>query len=173
MILFYIILISFLQDSDYYKNIDSNVNQIDSDLSQYEQSKSLNLFKYQNDIEEISSVLEVQSISLFSYSDKNEIKKIVVTYAGIKQDSESSYYFKSSQLVYVYKKQIDYESYKSDKHFDAKKYTISENSYYLKDQKLLRWLNPDKRIIESPLIIMKTQEAILNNDISIYLKQLN
>ena len=161
-----IFLCFFIQDD--FQKIDAHVEDIQSGLSRFTESEAIDLSSQASEILEASSVLNLSRVKLIHHKEKTELRRIHIMIEGVKQDINSYYYFTDDGLCFVRKFQKDYEFYKTDDDFDSSKYTESVNSYYIKDSKLIRWINDKNVVVESPLVIMMAHQNIILNDEKVY-----
>jgi hypothetical protein len=92
------------------------------------------------------------------YSDNN-IKLIEITWYGETGKRKIEYYFDNKQLFFAFDSRYQYNrpiywneklaKENNDKEvFDSKKTTVKEDRYYFLNDKLIRWINSDKKNVD-------------------------
>ena len=100
-----------------------------------------------------------QAIGYYKKDKKRELKLIKENLFGETGKVEYEYYFDNGQLIFVFEKRYKYNrpSYWDKEHmketndtevFDPKKSVIIENRYYFSKEKLIRWLNNEKKEVD-------------------------
>lgn len=106
------------------------------------------------DMENISA----EGAELLVYKNKGNLIKLLLTAYGETGKSVTEYYFDNREMVFAYviTHQYNRPMYLTKEKaketgdtewFDQKKTKLSENRYYFKDEKLIRWIGPDKKTV--------------------------
>ena len=95
---------------------------------------------------------------VIAYLDNKKFKKISVEYMGETVKVNTDYYFKDGKLFFVYTVNTEYNAsiYMDKKQaeklgieaFDPKKSKITTQRFYLKNGKLIRWLDKNKKKLD-------------------------
>lgn len=97
---------------------------------------------------------------LEAYFKKEELKKIVASYYGEMGKLIKEYYFWDNDLFFVFTQ--DY-SYNMPIYMDGSKVDkIDENRYYVHNDKLMRWLDPNKEKVGKSKFLQKETEILQN-----------
>ena len=95
---------------------------------------------------------------LESYYQKEDLKKVVANYFGEMGKSVEEYYFEGNTLFFASKQAHSY-----DKRIHVAGSTvksIAEDRYYFHKNKLLSWLNPEKKEVEKSKLKQKESEIL-------------
>lgn len=97
---------------------------------------------------------------LEAYFKKEELKKIVVSYYGEMGKLIKEYYFWDNDLFFVFTQEYSYDM---PMYMDGSKVDkIDENRYYIHNDKLIRWLDPNKEKVVKSKFIQKETEVLQN-----------
>jgi hypothetical protein len=154
------------QIRSWYNEINKDVNKfskvVSNDIDVY---KDLNPEKYSYESTEIYR-LAVVNLERF-YSD-GKLVKAIAKFEGDREDLTSEYYFHDQLLFFVFKTKIEYDKPKWDQKFDPNKKIISENRFYFDSNKLLNWIDSNKKIKKPTDPEFKTKERQILSDASLY-----
>ncbi len=108
---------------------------------------------------------------LEAYFEGNKIRKIVYKGYGFTiQAVEEYYYWSSGSLFFVFKKEERYEPIPPD-FIDTELAEVKENRYYFHNNKLIRWLDENKRqASKNDPQFSRAQRNILNDSNNYILK---
>ena len=97
---------------------------------------------------------------LEGYFKKEELKKIVTSYYGEMGKLIEEYYFWDNELFFVFTQDYSYNMpmYMVGSKVDK----IDENRYYIHNNKLIRWLNPNKEKVAKSKFTTKESEILQN-----------
>ncbi|MCK4576021.1 hypothetical protein KAU34_06415 [candidate division WOR-3 bacterium] len=100
---------------------------------------------------------------LEAYFKGNKIRKIVYKgYGPVIKSVEEYYYWPTSALFFVFRKTTNYD--KPPMHFDDAIETTKENRYYFHNNKLIRWLDENKRqVAKTDPQFIQEQKTILDD----------
>jgi len=94
-------------------------------------------------IEKDLTGMSTEGGTLFSYYDKTELKKSVLSFYGEMGKRVDEYYFKEGRLIFLFKQEFYYnQPIYIEEGFGIAK--TEENRYYFYDNKLVRWVDSDK-----------------------------
>ena len=97
---------------------------------------------------------------LEAYFKKEELKKIVAIYFGEMGKLIKEYYFWDNDLFFVFTQEYSYDM---PMYMDGSKVDkIDENRYYVHNDKLIRWLDPNKEKVGKSKFIQKETEILQN-----------
>jgi hypothetical protein len=97
-----------------------------------------------------------EGADMLVYKKNGLVIKLIVHAYGETGKSVDEYYMDDKGLIFGYIKKYDYnrpiywdkqkaKENADDQWYDEKKTKITENRYYFKDEKLIRWIGPDKK----------------------------
>lgn len=81
---------------------------------------------------------------LAAYFHGPSVMKMVATFFGETGKSIEEYYFWNGQLIFVFRAENNY-----DKPLSGKVVRKTESRFYFKDEKLIRWLGEDGKVVSS------------------------
>lgn len=95
---------------------------------------------------------------LRSYYDGNTLRKAIFTLFGETGQSTSEYYFLNGEIIFLHQKELRYKSpiYMGKTEIESQK----KNKYYFKNQKLIRWISNDGKIVDAILYPEKEKEIL-------------
>jgi len=97
---------------------------------------------------------------LEAYFKKEELKKIVASYYGEMGKLIKEYYFWDNDLFFVFTQEYSYDM---PMYMDGSKVDkIDENRYYVYNDKIIRWLDPNKEKVGKSKFIQKETEILQN-----------
>ena len=97
---------------------------------------------------------------LEAFFKKEELKKIVASYYGEMGKLIKEYYFWDNDLFFVFTQEYSYDM---PVYMDGSKVDkIDENRYYVHNDKLIRWLDPNKEKVSKSKFIQKETEILQN-----------
>ena len=114
------------------------------------------------------------------YLDKNEIKKVSVTYYGETAKLEIEYYLWEGKVFFIFHQHFRYNSpiylnidlpEEGIEAYDENKTVVEENRYYFKDNKLIRWINNDKNKVSRTSDEFRDTQIELIDDIKFILDE--
>jgi hypothetical protein len=123
-------------------SLDSFRKTINSDINVY---KDLNPNNYSFESVDISNL---GIINLTRYYNSTGIRKAIVHFVGEISDLNSEYYYKNESLVFVNKILTSYENPKWSDDFNMNEKEIRINQYFIKNNKLVCWIDTNKNKIE-------------------------
>ena len=139
------------------------LTQIPDNISSEDRYKSFKLINERNEIQKQvqgkdPALVTAQTERINEINE--ELKKIVVSYYGEMGKLIEEYYFWNNNLFFVFTQ--DY-LYNMPKIMDGSKVEkIYENRYYFQDDKLIRWLDPNKEKVAKSKIAKKETEILQN-----------
>lgn len=167
-------------DKDTFKEKESEIAEKELELNESDTSK-LHQDKEKSDEEIISDIREkfgdinsnvnsykkikkdlmgesAEGGKLEGYYKNDELKKIIATYFGEMGKSIEEYYFWNNNLFFIFVQDYHYNmpSYLDDSKVDK----IDENRYYFHNDKLIKWLDPDKKEISNSKFKQKETEIL-------------
>jgi|GEM_PF-3203904 len=160
---------------DEIKYIRTHYLKVNNELDKYKKIDFINvgLFKDSNPYSmEGAKLFNLAIINCYKYFKDNKIKKIVVTFDGEYNFQTSEYYIWNDKLFFVFKKQIQFLKSRTSENLTGKDKTIIENRYYIKNNKIIRWLNEKKKKVLDKVKI-KSEEKILIHDYELYRSDLS
>jgi len=93
------------------------------------------------------------------YSDKSAIKLIKETYFGETGKTVIWNYIENNSAYFIFKEYFTYKLPISDKKFDATDFTKKEERFYIKNNRIIKWMQGKKVITKYP----KNAASIENN----------
>jgi len=155
------------------KNIRIKYSKINNDLNNYDKFDFLDvgLFK---DIspnrysKEGSKLYRLAIINCVKYTMNDSVRKIILTFDCESEFQTSEYYIWNNKLFFVFKSRTQYLKPRWADDFKEKDKHIIENRYYINENKIIRWLDENKKEIKNKDIIESEQELIMH-DYNIYL----
>lgn len=153
LILVSILLLNGLSNTNLIKQIRNEYDLINKSLDSYAkiENDDINVYKDLNpDNYSIESVeiYRLAVINMIRYYDKGEIKKIIVKFDGDRQDLMSEYYYINGTMIFAFKTLIDYKKPKWSDDFNESDKDIFENRFYFNDNKLIKWIDSDKNVVD-------------------------
>ncbi len=154
----------------------SVIKQIKKDYKQIKNNQNFYTFYYSEIIGESTEGGEKKT-----YTNNKEFTVIEVDLFFETGNTHTEYYYKNKQLFFVFEKQATYNRpiyYDKDyaleegdtEFFETKKTVFTENRYYFNNQKLIRWLNENKKEVNLMLSETKEKENTLLKEALNYLK---
>ncbi|MBU0647164.1 hypothetical protein KKC67_01200 [Patescibacteria group bacterium] len=102
------------------------------------------------------------------YFENENLKKIVATYLGESGKTVNEYYYKNEKLIFVLNQRCEYNVPIYDEFFDIKKSNIFEIRYYFNENKLIMWIDEEKKEIDMNSDVFKEKEdEIIKNSIEL------
>ncbi len=150
--------ISEKEENDLVQEIRKEFNNINTNDSKY-QIKTKDLDGYSTDGGELKA-----------YYEQNDLKKIIVLYYGETGKVAIDYYFKNNNVFFIFRQDYRYNSpyYVTEpdtsiglEAFDYNKTKIIENRFYISNNKLIRWLDSDKKKVD------KKSKEFLNKQVEL------
>ncbi len=150
----------------WYNEVNTNIDKYkkisNDDINVY---KDLNEKKYSFEGSEIYRLAIVNMVRFYS---NGKLVKAIVEFGGDREELTSEYYFIEEELVFVFKKSIRYEMPKWDKKFDSKKRSVLEDRFYFSNNKLIKWIDADKKIRNISDTESKIKENQILSDSNLY-----
>ncbi len=150
-LLFLTVLSAYSQNSE--KELDQIRNwfrEINSNTSQYKKVKYPDIKVYKDINPEYSmegeEIYRLVKINMTKFFEGEQLVKIVLEFYGDREDMTSEYYFKNGSLFFVDKTKTIYHKPKWDDAFKESERSIAKNRFYIKDNQLIRWINPEAEI---------------------------
>ena len=112
--------------------------------------------------------------NIVAYFDNADLRKAVVTYYGETGKVIYEYYVWDNDVFFIFRQDFYYNSpiyWTEDKPeegieaYDENKTKIFENRYYFSNDKLIRWIDPDKKFVNPESEEFKKEESDLLKDI--------
>lgn len=95
---------------------------------------------------------------LSKYYDGKTLRKAILILYGETGQSTSEYYFLSGELIFVHKKN---EKYRSPIYMEKPEVKSGEeNKFYFKNQRLIRWIGNDGKILDGVLYPEKEEQLL-------------
>lgn len=149
---------TYAQDVSFIDNIDEEkvISDIREKFKSINENAETTYIKKEHEIEASSS----EGSEVYSYYDKNDLRKIHVSFYGEIGKSIIEYYFWNESVFFIFRQDYAYNSsiYNFEdmpelgiEAHDPEKTIIEENRFYFNQNKLIRWLDPEKKQID-PLI---------------------
>ncbi len=179
-IIFVLFLFSFIV-SDIYsqtiedeiKNVRSKYLKVNGEIKSYKKVDFIDVGLYK-DLEpkrysmEGAKIYNLAVINCYRYFKGNGLRKIVATFDAQHDLQTSEYYVWNGKLFFIFKKNINFLKPRGSKNITEKDKVVTENRYYIKDNKLIRWLDERKqKVIDVKKL--KAEEEILIHDYKLYL----
>ena len=166
LILISILLLTGFSNTDLIEQIRNEYNLINKSLDSYTkvENNDINVYKDLNPDNysfESEDIYQLAIINMIRYYDSVEIKKAVVKFDGDRQDLISEYYFKNDSLFFVFKTRIDYKNPKWSDDFNESEKDIIENRFYFNDNKLVKWIDSEKNIVDLTTVEKTISENII------------
>jgi len=95
-----------------------------------------------------ASVYQMAIANLERYYQNDGLKKAIVKFDGPQGQLVSEYYFQDNSLFFVFKTRVSYSKPKWSEDFKESDKTVTEDRFYFKDGKLIRWLVPNKEMVD-------------------------
>lgn len=89
-------------------------------------------------------------IAVFTDNSGN-IKLIRETYIGETEKNLIWNYIDNEQAYFIYKEYFTYKTAIADKNFNELKYTKTEEGFYLKNDRIIRWMKGKKLVTKYPI----------------------
>lgn len=136
-------------------SLDMVINAIRSDYKQIN-SDSLIYKVFEKDITDESA----EGGFMREFFKGDSLKKVVLVFFGETGKISTEYYFKDGEMIFAYEREDRYENaiYEGA----VKIASTSENRYYFNNKKMVRWIGPDSKNVESSKYAEKGNE-ILND----------
>jgi hypothetical protein len=138
------------KDGDDIKNIKKMFNEIEQKAN----SSYLGYSRFQM----VDNSNSTEGGMIIAYVLKKKFKKISVKYLGEMGKNDTDFYLKDNKIFFVYDVRTNYnapvyltklEAKKQGiEAFNPKKSKKDENRFYFKDNKLIKWLNSDKKEVD-------------------------
>lgn len=93
---------------------------------------------------------------LIAYFDGPAIVKIAATYYGEGGRADEEYYYQSTKLIFVYRKDSTY-----NRPLSGKVIKTSENRFYFENDRLIRWVNETSKLVSEGDEFQKQQNDYL------------
>ncbi len=97
-------------------------------------------------------------------NDKGEIVKRIETYYGEMGRFVIEYYFYQGDIRFIFTVDINYNAHITSPDFNQFRYTINENRYYFYCNRMIKWLDQDKKAITPNSKKFSEREQELLND---------
>ena len=88
---------------------------------------------------------------LTAYQNSTEVRLIEAKYYGHMGKSESEYYYLNGQIYFIFRKDFSYNMPPTESGYDSDKTTLEESRYYFWNNKMIRWITPDGKYMDSEL----------------------
>lgn len=163
MMILFTLLILWIQDPTLITQIDGEVSEIEHQIVNQQISGQVVTIENVADYDISATLIDVKPFILSHFKISENQSKLSIQIMDDTQDIILDIYRIGDQH-FVRKSIKEYESNRSESGFDSTKFETSVSRYYFNSQKLIRWVNPQNRVIEAPAILLQTQELLLVND---------
>lgn len=154
------------QVRDWFKEVNANISQYRKveypDIKVY---KEISPEHYSMEGEELYRLAKVDMTKFF---EDEQLVKVVLKFYGDREDLTSEYYFKNDDLFFVDKVKTIYHQPKWDDAFKESERSITKNRFYIKDDQLIRWINPDVNSVGKIDPSYGKHQMMLLNDYKLY-----
>ena len=127
--------------------------------------KDINPEQYSKEGAELYSLAQANMTKFF---EDGQLVKIVVAFIGDREDLLSEYYVKNGSLFFVDKVKTIYHKPKWHDAFQASEKSIVKNRFYIKDDQLINWVNPDILSVPKKDPSYQAQERMIVHDYQLY-----
>ena len=148
-------------------------SEVNENISQYRKVEYADLKVY-NDIDPIRHSVEAETIyrlataDMTKFTKDQQLVKIVLNFDGDREDLTSEYYFKDGNLFFVDKAKTIYHRPKWDENFKESEKSVAKNRFYIKNNRLIRWIDPKVNSVGEKDPFFNEQEAMILNDYKLY-----
>lgn len=154
------------QIRNWFREVNANISQYRKveypDIKVY---KDISPEHYSMEGEEIYRLAKVDMTKFF---EDEQLVKVVLEFNGDREDLTSEYYFKNGNLCFVNKVKTIYHRPKWDEAFKESERSIAKDRFYIKDNQLIRWINPKVNNVGKMDPSYNDQEAMILNDYKLY-----
>lgn len=173
-LIFLSVLPTYSQNSE--KELDqirSWFNEINSNINQYRAVEYPNI-KIIKDINpelysmEGQEIYRLEQVNMTKFFEDKQLVKVILEFFGDRADLTSEYYFKNGNLFFVDKVKTVYHRPKWDDEFKESEISIAKNRFYIKDNQLIRWINPDIYSVGKMDPAYNQHEANILHDYKLY-----
>ncbi|TRX60692.1 hypothetical protein FNH22_06510 [Fulvivirga sp. M361] len=89
---------------------------------------------------------------LTAFKDSKEVRLIKAKYYGHMGQSESEYYYLNNKICFIFRKDFSYNMPPTQPDYDDNKTTLKESRYYFWGGKMIRWITPDGKYMDTKSI---------------------
>lgn len=156
------------QIRDWFKEINSNINQYKKvEFPDIKINEELNSDQHSL---EGAELYRLGKVNMTKYFEGDQLVKVVLEFNGDREELTSEYYFKSGELFFVDKVKTIYHRPKWHEEFQETERSIAKNRFYIKDNQLIRWINPKIQSVGKMDPSYKKHESKILNDYNLYVK---
>ena len=152
---------------DWFRETNAKITQYKKveypDITSY---KHVDSEQYSREGEELYSLAQVSMTKSF---EDGQLVKIVVAFIGDREDLLSEYYVRNGSLFFVDKVKTIYHKPKWHDAFQASEKSIVKNRFYIKDDQLISWVNPDIMSVPKKDPSYQAQERMIVHDYQLYI----
>lgn len=154
------------QIRDWFKEANSNISQYRKvEYPDIKVIKDINPEQYSMEGEEI---YRLEKVHMTKFFEDEQLVKVALEFYGDREDLISEYYFKNGNLFFVDKIKTIYHRPKRDDAFKESERSIAKNRFYIKDNQLIRWINPDINSVGKIDPSYHDHEVMILNDHKLY-----
>ena len=154
------------QMRDWFREINAKISEYKKmeypDTKVYKHAESE---QYSKEGAELYSLVQANMTKFF---EDGQLVKIVVAFIGDREDLLSEYYVKYGNLFFVDKVKTIYHKPKWHDAFQASEKSIVKNRFYIKDDQLINWVNPDILSVPKNDPSYQAQEMMIVHDYQLY-----
>lgn len=88
---------------------------------------------------------------LTAYKNSTEIRLIEAAYYGHMGKFETEFYYLNNEVYFIHSKDFQYNMPPTESGYDQDKTTLEESRYYFWNNKMIRWITPDGKYVDSEL----------------------
>lgn len=141
--------VAFSQSENDILSIRTRVEKVNTESASY----------YVSALENYEAVVTTEGNEILFYSDKNNIKLIKETYFGETGKTVIWNYLENNDVYFIFKEYYTYKLPISDNKFDATDFSKKEERFYIKNNRIIKWMQGKKVVTKYP----KNAASIENN----------
>ncbi|SDM35921.1 hypothetical protein SAMN05421823_112195 [Catalinimonas alkaloidigena] len=115
-----------------------------------------------------AQLYRLASVTMTKYFKGEQLVKMIVEFEGDREDLTSAYYFRNDSLFFVEKDKTVYHRPKWDDNFQETEKSVARNHFYIRNNHLLVWVNPEVKQVGTTDPSFHQQEAMILNDYPLY-----
>jgi hypothetical protein len=101
--------------------------------------------------------------NLDRFYESKKLKKAVVSFDSEREDQTSEYYYFEDKVFFVFKVRTKYKKSKWSDNFNKNDKEVFENRYYFSDNKLIKWIDSNKSIVNLEKVDKKIEKQIISD----------
>jgi len=117
---------------------------------------------------EAEKIYRLAEANMIKFIKDQQLVKVILDFNGDREDLTSEYYFKNGNLFFVDKTKTVYHKPKWDEDFSESEKSIAKDRFYIKNNRLIRWINPKGNSVGRTDQSFDQQEAMILNDYKLY-----